>query len=215
MNKKQKEILMLMDSDDFSSLTLRQIGKKIGLESSPQAVKYHLMQLEKRGLIKVDKEDGKIRKVKLSSKIEEGFLSIPILGAANCGQARLCAEERFEGFLRISTRLINKIENIFAIRAEGDSMNKAHIQGENINIEDGDYVIVDASDRRPNNGDYVLSTIEGHANIKKFLFDKNNNQIVLISESDKNYPPIFIHPDDDYSYIVNGKVIQVIKTPKK
>lgn len=212
MNKKQKEILMLMDSEDFGSLTLREIGSKIGLGNSPQAVKYHLIQLEKKGLIEIDKENRKIKKVTLSSKLEAGLLTIPILGAANCGEATLYAEERFGGFLRISPKIINKTENIFAIRAEGDSMNKAYIQGKS--IEDGDYVIVDASDRTPKKGDYVLSTIEGHANIKKFLFDKDNNQIVLISESDKNYPPIFIHPEDNLSYIINGKVIQVIKMPK-
>ncbi|MEI6092779.1 MAG: S24 family peptidase, partial [bacterium] len=137
---------------------------------------------------------------------------IPVLGVANCGVATLCAEERFEGFLRVSSSIVKKVKDIFAIKAVGDSMNKANIK--NKNIEDGDYVLIDTSDKNIKDRDYVLSTIEGHANIKKFIRDKDNDQIVLISESDKNYPPIIIHEKDDFSYIVEGKVIQVIKIPK-
>jgi SOS-response transcriptional repressor LexA len=50
------------------------------------------------------------------------------------------------------------------------------------------------------------------ANIKKYIFDEENNQIVLVSQSSKDIPPIYIHEDD--SFMVNGKVIQVIKKPK-
>ncbi|HZT34945.1 MAG TPA: hypothetical protein VFA15_03425, partial [Nitrososphaera sp.] len=58
----------------------------------------------------------------------------------------------------------------------------------------------------------VLSVIDKMANIKRYHFDKENNQIVLMSESTQSFPPIHIHPDDDYS--INGKVIKVIKKPK-
>ena len=93
-----------------------------------------------------------------------------------------------------------------------DSMNNANIDGNP--IEDGDYVLIDAGNKNINNNDYVLSTIEGLANIKKFIFNKINKHIVLISESQKDYPPIIINSEEDYSYIINGKVFQVIKVPK-
>jgi repressor LexA len=63
----------------------------------------------------------------------------------------------------------------------------------------------------PQTGDYVVSSIEGVANIKRFVRDDVNQQIVLMSESTDEYPPIVIHPDD---YLAQSKVIQVVKQPK-
>jgi SOS-response transcriptional repressor LexA len=89
-------------------------------------------------------------------------------------------------------------------------MNRAEIGGKR--IEDGDYVIVDVSDKHVRNGDIVLSIIDGLANIKKFYLDKKNNQVILMSQSTKDFPPIYIHENDDF--MINGKVVQVIKKPK-
>ena len=47
---------------------------------------------------------------------------------------------------------------------------------------------------------------------KKYVWDQVNNQIVLTSQSTQEIPPIFIHEDD--SFMINGKVIQVVKKPK-
>jgi len=79
-------------------------------------------------------------------------------------------------------------------------------------IDDGDYVVIDGENRTPEDGDLVLSVIDGMANIKRYRFDRENNQIVLLSESTQSFSPIFIHPDDDYE--INGKVVQVVKKPK-
>jgi SOS-response transcriptional repressor LexA len=89
-------------------------------------------------------------------------------------------------------------------------MNKSVVNGNT--IEDGDYLIIDSSDTSPSSGDVVLSVIDEMANIKKYVWDEENNQIVLVSESTKDIPPIYIHEDD--SFMINGKVIQVIKKPK-
>jgi SOS-response transcriptional repressor LexA len=89
-------------------------------------------------------------------------------------------------------------------------MNKSIVNGNT--IEDGDYLIIDSSDTSPSSGDVVLSVIDEMANIKKYVWDEENNQIVLVSESTKDIPPIYIHEDD--SFMINGKVIQVIKKPK-
>jgi SOS-response transcriptional repressor LexA len=85
-------------------------------------------------------------------------------------------------------------------------MNEADIDGNN--IEEGDYVIIDASYRGPRPGDYVLSIIEGCANIKKFARAKNGN-VVLLSESSTDYSPIYI--DENDQFLINGRVAQVIK----
>jgi phage repressor protein C with HTH and peptisase S24 domain len=78
-------------------------------------------------------------------------------------------------------------------------------------INDGDYIIVDGDDRVPDEGEVILSVIDGAANVKRFHEDKENKQVVLISDSSEDYAPIYISPDDDF--FVNGKVVDVIKRP--
>lgn len=207
----QKKLIKLAKTRNLNQMTLRQIGKFIG-EKHPQKIKHHLSQLEKRGFVKFDKKRGLLEKIKRGAIKKTGFFAVPILGSASCGEATIFADENLEGYLKISGKLLKKKEGIFAIKAKGSSMNKAKINGKT--IDDGDYVIIDSKNRAPNNGDYVLSVIDDMANIKKFIFDKENNQIVLLSESTENLPPIYIHPKDFSKYIVSGKIIQVIKRPK-
>jgi len=207
----QQKLMKLIGTRNLSQLTLRQIGKLIG-EKHPQKIKHHLSQLEKRGFVRFNKKRGVLEKIRQGAIKKTDFFAVPILGSANCGEATIFADESLEGYLKISGRLLKKKDGIFAIKAEGSSMNKANINGET--IENGDYVIIDSKYRKPDNGDYVLSVIDDVANIKKFIFDKKNNQIILLSESTEKLPPIYIHPKDFSRYIVNGKVIQVIKKPK-
>jgi repressor LexA len=89
-------------------------------------------------------------------------------------------------------------------------MNRASVDGKT--IEDGDYLIIDSEYRNPRNGDVILSIIDDMANIKKYVWDEVNNQVLLMSQSTKEIPPIYIHEDD--SFMINGKVIQVIKRPR-
>lgn len=216
MHELQVKILKLLDKKDFDGLTLREIGKKIGVEDSPQVVKHHLLQLEKKGLIYIDKINKRIVKVGagINKDISKNFISLPIVGNASCGFATVFADENIEGYLKISKNVVgNKdVKRLFVIRATGDSMNMANINGNN--IEEGDYVVVDLSVNEPEENDYVLSTIDQFANIKRFHRDDKNKMVMLFSESTKDYPPICIHFDDFDEYYVSGKVIQVIKKPK-
>lgn len=207
----QQKLLKLSGRHNLGEMKLRQIARLIG-ENHPQKIKHHLNQLEKGGFIKFDKRKKIIERIRLGAIKKTNFFAIPILGSANCGKATIFADENLEGYLKVSGKLLKKKEGVFAIKAEGHSMNRANINGQF--IDDGDYVIIDNKNRVPNNGDYVLSVIDDVANIKKFIFDKENNQIVLLSESTEKLPPIYIHPKDFSRYIVNGKVIQVIKKPK-
>ena len=140
------------------------------------------------------------------------LVSLPIIGSANCGPATIYAEANIEGYLKISPKLLPRAKNIFAIQAVGYSMNRANINGRA--IENGDYVIIDADYKQPKNNDYVLSIIDGVANIKKFIQDVKNKMIILVSESTRNYPPIYIHKDELMNYLVSGRAVQVIKRPK-
>ncbi len=210
MHKIQEQILKLIEQKNISGLTLREIGKLVG-ETFPQKVKHHMDQLEKKGFLKIDRTNKTVTKTdSVSMHIGGSLISIPIVGTANCGPATIFANENIEGYIKISKNILRKFKNVFAIRAQGLSMNKAIIDGKT--IEDGDYLIIDSEYKSPKNGDVILSVIDDMANIKKYVWDEDNNQVVLVSQSTRDIPPIYIHEDD--SFMINGKVIQVIKKPK-
>lgn len=215
VHRLQVKLLRIVQDKNLGQYTLREIGEFVG-ERSPQVIKHHLNQLEKKGLIRVDRAKRIIEKA--SQKWVNGLLknarllAIPILGSANAGPARLFAEENIEGYLRVSSTMIPvpPTRKLFALKVDGPSMNRAIVEKKT--MDEGDYVIIDSTNRDPKNGDVVLSVIDGMANIKKFHLDKENRQIVLMSESTNNFPPIHIHENDDF--IVNGKVVQVVKKPR-
>lgn len=210
MNENQEKLIELAKKKDLSKMNFREIGRELGIPN-PQTVIYHLEQLKKKGLLYLDAQK-KQRVAKPKAFVVDSFFNIPIVGAANCGPAAQLAQEDITGYLKISPRSLQKSkpEGLIAIRAVGDSLNKASIDGDS--IENGDYVIVDSKER-PRNGSYVLSIIDGMANFKKFFKDEKKQEIRLVSESTKDFPPIIMHKDDlDVSgYLINGVVVRVIK----
>lgn len=204
----QQKLLRLVETYNLGNMPFRDIGRLID-EEHPQIIKHHLEQLEKRELIDWNREKKVITKINRGVVSNNDFVIIPILGSANCGDATIFADERIEGHLKVSTKLLKNKSDVFAIKAAGSSMNQANIDGKT--IEDGDYVIIDMKDKDINNNDYVLSVIDDVANIKKITFDPDHNQIILSSESTNAYPPIYLHRSELTKYLANGKVIQVIK----
>lgn len=206
MHTIQEKLLKIVDEKNIGGLTLRQIGDLIG-ESLPQKIKHHLSQLERKGFILIDKKNKKISRISNKAKTDGLFVSVPIVGSANCGPATIYADQNIEGYLKISKRFISNKKGLFAIKAEGYSMNQANIAGKN--IEPGDYVIVDSKNVSPHDGDYIISIIDGMASIKKYRLDKKNSRIALLSESTQEYTPIFIHEADDF--MINGKIVDIVK----
>lgn len=209
MHEIQTKLMVLANKKDLSILTLRDIGEELGLgREKPQIIKHHLQQLVKRGLLK--NKNGKYFLVSVKEENKKsGLVSLPIYGVANCGEAISFADDHVQGYLKVSPAVIKKNKNVFVVRAKGNSMNKAFIGSEN--IDDGDYVLVDSDYKNPENGDYVLSIIDGAANIKRFKRDNDRGLIILLSESTSNYDPIYIHRDDHDFYSVAGKVVGVLK----
>ncbi|MBF0104246.1 MAG: hypothetical protein HQM16_02855 [Deltaproteobacteria bacterium] len=211
MHRLQQAILEFASRQPLEGMTLREIGDHIG-EKHPQKIKHHLNQLRAKGILVSGDKPRAVKIGTIQGKGQAKMLSIPILGAANCGDPREFAIENLEGYLTVSPSMVPRKKRLFAVRAVGSSMNHANIEGKS--IEDGDYVIVDPETKTPKNGEYVLSVIGGSANIKRFCKDQETDQIVLISESAQELPPIYIHPNDFADDMVNGKVVQVIKKPK-
>ncbi|MEK7648181.1 MAG: S24 family peptidase [Patescibacteria group bacterium] len=210
MHSTQEKLLKAADASQLGALSLRKIGEIIG-EPSAQKIHHHLTQLQKKGLLRIDKRRNTIERVRQGALTGSSTLvSIPIFGSANCGPATIVAEEQLEGYLKISSRMLKKTSRVFAIKADGHSMNRANVDGKN--IEDGDYVIVDSEVRTPQDNDIVVSVIDDMANIKRYKSDAANNCITLLSDSTREFPPIYIHEDDVFT--ISGKVIQVIKKPQ-
>lgn len=203
----QQKILNFADNLNLKRDGLRQIGRLVG-EPHPFKVSYHLKKLEENGFLKIDKKSGVIKRTK-NEKVQKGScIAIPVLGEANCGEANIFAEENLEGYIKVSKSIIKTGDGLLAVKASGNSMNKANVNGQN--IEDGDYVIVDTKKQSQSNS-YVLAIIDNCANIKKIIVDSKNKIISLVSESTENHPTIFIHEND--KFLINGVVKYIIKKP--
>lgn len=211
MHPTQQKLVELIDKEDISELSLREIGRRIGI-SNPQVVKHHLEQLRKLNLktVKVPTVGKNILQNSIS--IDKITFDIPLLGFANCGAPSFVAEETANGYLTVSNSIVKSTPGLFALIAQGESMNAANINGNAIST--GDYVIVDSNKRNPSSGDYVVSVIDGYANIKKFHLDKEHKQIALISESKQEFPDIIIAAEDFNQYMVSGTVVRVVKKIK-
>lgn len=215
LTKNQKEVLDFVksftDKHGYAP-SLDEVRKYFKLASVSTA-HYYLSKLEKEGYL--EREANKPRGTALQTfdfsmslsgtLLGIEFISIPLVGAANCGPAELLAEENIEAYIRVDKRSLPRKSGIFALRASGNSMNRAKIKGKN--IEDGDIVLIDSEDRVAQNGDYVLSIIDGMANLKKFKVERG--QVMLVSESTENFKPILIMQGDDW--LINGKIVSVIK----
>ncbi len=218
ITRKQKEVLDYIAVESKKkgySPSLEEIRKKFRFVSVSTA-HYHLEKLQRAGYIKRELNQPRSMTVQPLESIESPYsstvgldsISLPIVGSANCGPADIFAEQNIEGYLKVSKSLLNRRDGLFVIRASGDSMNKADFFGKT--IEDGDFVIIDSLSRDAKHGDYVLSIIDGCANLKKFIIDRNGQKLLVSeSKSKKNYKPIFLHESDDF--MINGKIISVIK----
>lgn len=217
IKKRQKEVYDYIKSfiaERAYAPTLEEIQGRFEFKSISTA-HYHVKKLQDAGYL--EKEIGRSRSLKamdipfgnfLYNKLPSYF-SLPVLGSANCGPANIFAVEDPREYMTISLEKLGRKskEGLFVLEAEGDSMNNAKIGTEKNSIEDGDYVVIDSAVMVPSEGDYVLSILDGCGNIKKFK--KVDGRQALISESTKDYKPIFLSSADNF--MVNGKVIAVIK----
>jgi repressor LexA len=213
MHKIQIALLNMAKNKNIGEMSFRQLAKLVGVENKPQIVKHHLLQLEKAGLIQVSMGGKVIKPVNKGfnhlSNLANFIYSLPIVGAANCGPATIFADQRVEGYLKVSSKFLpRKKQGLYILIADGPSMNKAVVR-DDLTIEDGDFVIVDSSYQSPKNNDIVVAVIDGMATIKRYKEDKIHQRIVLEAESTESFHPIFIHEGDDF--VISGKVVDIIK----
>lgn len=144
--------------------SVREIAGYLGFKST-KAVKVHLDELARKGIIK--KKKGVARGISMR---ETG---IPILGRITAGKPTL----EFEGIDGHFS--IDKWKNNFLLRVKGDSMIGA-------GIYEGDLVVIDRT-REPLKGNIVVALIEDETTVKKL--DKKNDNWILKPEN-PDYPII-------------------------
>lgn len=185
---------------------LQKYMEACGVVDSLKSVMQVLEALEKKDLLKRDK-NKKIYLVENENYANlNNIFSIPVYGLASCGEALAYAEDNVDGFLRISRALFRENDEalLFAVKALGDSMNKD-------GINDGDYVIFEKYDNQEDlEGKIVVAVVNGMATIKRYkrvseeiigLFPKSTNSI---------HQPIFIHNSDSFIFAgVFRKVLPV------
>ena len=186
--------------------TVRELQKEmetIGLKvRSVGSVFLYLKSLQEKGFIH---RRSQKRGIEMIGSAPKRFVNIPIFGTANAGSPTCVAEQNLEGVLKVSNKIAS--QNFFAIQIDGDSMNLANVKGKQ--IENGDYVIVNPSDKRYHDGDKLLITIDGLATVKKFKRFPDGTIGLFPESTNKEHKPIYLTAEDEP--IINGKVVDVLK----
>ena len=213
LTQKQKIVLQAIKqyfSENGIMPTVREIrdeSGKLGLNlKSLRSFFLYLNALEAKGYIERTSED---RGILLKGVNADTFLNVPVFGMANAGAATMFADQYVEGYLRVSKRLV-KDRNVFAVQVSGTSMNKAKVNGKA--IHDRDFILVDAGTKDYRSGDKVLVVIDGLATVKTYRSVDGRNIVLMPESTDKRHQPIFLTPEDDF--VINGRVIDVLKMPK-
>lgn len=171
--KKQRQILDFLQSyiDKFGHApTLVEIAKKFKLKSLA-TVHEHLQTLEKKGLIK--KQSGLSRGIEiLDRKISEIVkgIELPLLGFIAAGSPIEPYTDPGAKFM-VSPNMVSPAKKSYVLQVRGDSMIED-------GILDGDFVIVEETNRA-NDGDIVVAMIEnGVVTLKRFFKEKDRVRLM-------------------------------------
>ena len=204
--KRVLEFISIYIKTHSESPTITEIKEKLKFSSSRSVTQY-LESLMKKGL--VDKERYKSRGISIigKSKKEKDTIILPVFASAGCGSPSIIAQRTFDDFVEVSSSIVKgkKKENLYVIKAIGNSMNMA-------GINDGDYVLVERMpDQAFSMGDSVVAIIDDNAVIKKYV--QSNDLIVLQpASSESSHRPIIL--DSKATYKIFGKVLRTIRMPK-
>ena len=97
------------------------------------------------------------------------------------------AQDFYDGYLNLHQYLIPDPNNVFFVRANGDSMIGA-------GIFDQDLLIVDRSKKKPN-GKVVIASLNGEFTLKRLV---QTRECFELQPANSDYPSIPISVDDDF-----------------
>jgi len=209
MNDVWTKLIALAGQNDIDSAPLSVLAKQLDLKHRSQA-KHYKEKAEKDGLL-VRNSLGRLLPAPTSDA--PSLITLPVMGEANCGPATSIAQDHITGTISFSPSSLKRKLNdgAFAVKTVGGSMNRSNINGKS--LEDGDIAIVSPKTwSNVADGEYVLSVIDGMANIKRLRLDAQNRRVILQSESsDDLFEDIILDAEDLYMYTISGSVVDVVK----
>lgn len=150
------------------SPSIRDIAKGVG--NSTGTVYRYLLEMHENGLLTYD---GDTISTERTRKINTEVTHAPVLGTIVCGIPTL-AEENIEEYVTLPVSVVGP-GKFFLLHAIGDSMIGA-------GINSGDLVIV-RQQQKAEDGDIVVALLETETTLKRFFWDRENNEIILHPEN--------------------------------
>jgi len=181
--------------------TVRELQAKLGC-SAPMGVVSHLNALELKGYIsRIENKTRGIIITNDSKREPDDIVQVPLVGNVACGMP-IFAEEMIEEIIPLPRTLVRYNQDVFMLRARGDSMNLG-------GIDEGDFIMFHKQDYA-DSGDKVVVLIGTDATVKKYVIKEDHEEFVPVSDNPEHQP---IVPEAG-TYMIQGKVIGVIKNYK-
>jgi len=214
LSERHKKILAFLKEYQISNNyppSIREIGENTGI-SSTSVVNYYLDQLEKMGQIERDRKISRGVRLAASNPLGE-MAKIPVLGPIAAGiplpelqpGVQYNTDSEAEAVdIAASLLPVNKTDDLYALKVQGDSMIDAM-------INDGDIVVLKPA-VEANNGEMVAVWLpeDNEATLKYFYKETNRYRLQPANPTMK---PIFI--DRDTPLEIKGKVVMVIRQVDK
>ena len=202
LTKRQEQVLTWIKESIATTgqaPTVRELQSKIGC-AAPMGAVSHLNALEFKGYIsRIDNKPRGILVTNNNTKnAPEEIIQVPLVGNVACGMP-IFAEEMIEEIIPLPRAFVRYNQDVFMLRAKGDSMNQA-------GIDEGDYIIFHKQDFA-DSGDKVVVLIGTEATVKKYLIKEDHEEFQPVSDNCEHQ---LIIPEEG-TYMIQGKVIGVIK----
>lgn len=135
--------------------------------------------------------------------------SVPFLGSIGAGRVDFRPPEEWataEEWIRIAPDLPYRVDELFALRVQGNSMDKAH-------VVDGDIIIV-RYQPTVENGEIAAVWLKGDdiSTLKRLYGNRENKTVEMRPYSENEETESIVRLAEDV--IVYGKLIRIIRNPK-
>jgi len=203
LNKRQQKIFEIIKATP--TITLKEIAEKLGLKSISNIHAHIQNMIEKNFIVR----QGRNLIVKSSQDTDISY--IPFYGSAQCGHNDILTESNVVDYIPMPTRFLpNPINNLFLIKAKGDSM-------EPTILEDELLLFRKIGSESPKENEIVLCFHGGGIKIKRYnLFKDKNGKIKprLISDNKSKFEPLSIDTSEDgcnHNHII-AKLVKLVNS---
>jgi len=193
ISKKQRQIYEYIEefiNKHAYSPSLEEIKRHFRL-SSVSTIHHHILNLEKEGLIK--KEKNEPRSIELK-KTKKDLAKIPLMGIIAAGEPIEAITEK--EIIEVSKSQLSSSGTHYALRVRGNSMLDE-------GIYNGDMVII-REQPTADNGDTVVALINNNEVTLKKIYKENNR--FRLQPANPSLKPIYTK-----ELVIQGKVVSVIR----